>query len=72
MGQNLSLVLVVLSRAWVSNARPTRLCYVARGHICNLCTYCLTYADDVNILGGSAHTVKENAEALLVATKRLD
>ena len=29
----------------------------------------LAYADDVNILGGSAHTVKENAEALLVATK---
>ena len=24
----------------------------------------LAYADDVNILGGSAHTVKENAEAL--------
>ena len=32
----------------------------------------LAYADDVNILGGSAHTVKENAEALLVAIKRLD
>ena len=31
----------------------------------------LTYADDVNILGGSAHTVKENAEALLVATKEI-
>ena len=29
----------------------------------------LAYADDVNILGGSAHTVKENAETLLVATK---
>ena len=29
----------------------------------------LAYADDVNILGGSAYTVKENAEALLVATK---
>ena len=29
----------------------------------------LAYADDVNILGGSAHTVKENAEALLVSTK---
>ena len=29
----------------------------------------LAYADDVNIFGGSAHTVKENAEALLVATK---
>ena len=31
----------------------------------------LDYADDVNILGGSAHTVKENAEALLVATKEI-
>jgi len=29
----------------------------------------LAYADDVNILGGSLHTVKENAEALVVATK---
>ena len=29
----------------------------------------LAYADDVNILGGSIHTVKENAEALIVATK---
>jgi hypothetical protein len=26
----------------------------------------LAYADDVNILGGSAHTVKENAEAVVV------
>ena len=31
----------------------------------------LVYADDVNILGGSGHTVKENAEALLVATKEI-
>jgi sorting nexin-29 len=31
----------------------------------------LTYADDVNIMGGSAHIVKENAEALLVATKEI-
>ena len=29
----------------------------------------LAYADDVNILGGSVHTVKENAEALVVPTK---
>jgi len=29
----------------------------------------LAYADDVNILGGSVHTVKKNAEALVVATK---
>ena len=28
----------------------------------------LFYADDVNILGGSVHTVKENAEALVVAS----
>ena len=31
----------------------------------------LAYADDVNILGGNAHTVKENEEALLVATKEI-
>ena len=29
----------------------------------------MVYADDVNILGGSVHTVKENAEALVVARK---
>ena len=27
----------------------------------------LAYADDVNILGGSVHTVKKNAEALVAA-----
>ena len=31
----------------------------------------LAYADDVIILGGSLHTVKENAEALVVATKEI-
>jgi hypothetical protein len=31
----------------------------------------LAYADDVNILVGSVHTVKENAEALVVATKEI-
>ena len=29
----------------------------------------LVYADDVNILGGSVHTVKANTEALIVASK---
>ena len=29
----------------------------------------LAYVDDVNILGGSIHTLKENAEALVAATK---
>jgi sorting nexin-29 len=32
----------------------------------------LAYADDVNILGGSLHTVKKNAEALIVATKEIE
>jgi len=32
----------------------------------------LSYADDVNVLGGSVHTVKENAEALVVATKIIE
>ena len=31
----------------------------------------LAYADDVNIFGGSVHTVKENAEALVAATKEI-
>jgi hypothetical protein len=31
----------------------------------------LAYADDVNILGGSVHTVKKNAEAVVVATKEI-
>jgi len=31
----------------------------------------LAYADD-NILGGSIHTIKENAGALVVASKEMD
>jgi len=31
----------------------------------------LVYADDVNILGGSVHTVKENTEAWLVGSKAI-
>ena len=31
----------------------------------------LAYADDVNILGGSVHTVKKNAETLVAATKEI-
>jgi len=31
----------------------------------------LVYADDVNILGGSVPTVKENVEALVVASKEI-
>ena len=29
----------------------------------------LVYADDINILGRSVHTIKKNAEALAVASK---
>jgi hypothetical protein len=31
----------------------------------------LVYADDVNILGGSVHAIKKNAEALVVASKEV-
>jgi len=31
----------------------------------------LFYADDVSMLGGSLHTIKENTEALLVASKEI-
>jgi len=30
----------------------------------------LVYVDDANILGGSVHNVKENVEALIVASKK--
>jgi len=32
----------------------------------------LAYADDVNILAGSMHNLKENAEALLAATREME
>ena len=32
----------------------------------------LAYTDDINMLGGSVHTVKENAEALLVAGREAE
>ena len=32
----------------------------------------LVYADDVNTLGGSVHTIKKNIEALVVASKETD
>ena len=31
----------------------------------------LAYADDVNILGGSIHTLKENPETLVAATREI-
>jgi len=31
----------------------------------------LTYADDVNLLGGSIHTLKENVKALVAATREI-
>jgi hypothetical protein len=31
----------------------------------------LAYADGVNVLGGSVHTVRENAESLVVASKEI-
>jgi len=32
----------------------------------------MVYADDVDILGGSIHTIKKNRDALVVASKEID
>jgi sorting nexin-29 len=32
----------------------------------------LVYADDVNILGGSVHSIEKNAEDLVIASKEID
>jgi hypothetical protein len=34
-------------------------------------TSTLVYTDDVNMLGGSIHTVRKNTEALLIASKEI-
>jgi len=44
---------------------------VVRYYIVTVCIVEWAYADDVNILGGSVHTVEENAEDLVVATKEI-
>jgi hypothetical protein len=31
----------------------------------------LVYADDVNILGGSVHTIKRNTETLIMSSKEI-
>ena len=31
----------------------------------------LVYADDVNVFGGSIHTVRKNTEALVIASKEI-
>jgi hypothetical protein len=38
----------------------------------NITHQLLVYGDDVNVLGGSVHTAKENAEVLIVANKKMD
>jgi hypothetical protein len=45
--------------------------YIINNYIINGRHQLLAYADDVTMLGGSVQTVKENAEALVVATKEI-
>ena len=47
--------------------RVTSVVEIRKAVVCTL----LAYADDVNILGGSIHTLKENAEALVAATREI-
>ena len=42
-----------------------------RNEFLNMVISNMAYADDVNILGGGIHTLKENAEALVAATREI-
>ena len=57
----------------MSTVRPTQFIFLPKvglvGLELNGTHQLLAYADDVNILGGSVHTVKKNAEALVADTK---
>jgi hypothetical protein len=39
-------------RIWVSNLRPARLYYAARGHICKLCIYYQVNIQNFSLGGG--------------------
>jgi hypothetical protein len=52
--------------------RALKRVYVNQGGLKLNGTYqLLVYTDDVNMLGGIVHTVKENTEALIVAGKEI-
>src|SRR5215510_7915785 len=83
VGKNLSEMIPIRNRLKQGDALSPLLFnfaleYVIRrvqvkqdGFKLNVTHQLLAYADDVNILGGSVHTVKENAEALVAATKEI-
>jgi len=47
------------------------LCILNSYRLVNGTLQLLAYADDVNVLGGSIHTLNENAEALVAATRKI-
>ena len=60
----------MLYRVCFSNSHAIRMVHINQdGLKLNGTHQLLVYADDVNMLGGNVLTVKENAEALVVAGK---
>ena len=57
------------------NSSHNRLCksILSVHYFCHVYTFYgrANYADDVNILGGSVNTLKENAEALVAVSKEI-
>ena len=66
-----TLILFILTYNFALKYAITRMQVNQDGLKLNGMHQLLAYADDVNKLGGSVHTVKENAEALVVATKEI-
>ena len=55
------------ARTWCRDLYIRALFATSKATLCQL----LAYGNDVNILGGSIHTLKENADALVAATREI-
>jgi len=64
-------VLRIIHTLDVADCSGVRVQVNQDGFELNIIYQILVYADNVNILGGSVHTIKKNTDALVVASKQI-